>query len=419
MIGQRIRSLRRKKNLTIAALAELANIGEDTLSNIELDKQKPRSRNIQKIANALNIKPEDLIKPECFRQTIFGKYDDWNQENTNYISSLLDGSQTITTQSIDRIVHEWLVSPPPQLVEIKSGRRIGENLVKKIERRVIQIRRMDDFVGGRDLLPLVNREVIITGNLLRNAAYSEKIGKRLFSAIAKLCQLAGWIASDAGDHKNCLRAYRIGIEIAHLANDRVFAGNLISALAYHLTNRQDYNDGVLLSQSALHGAGKLATRSVKTLYLERSAWALACAGLKKQAEKKLAEVEITFNGYRPEFDPEWVYWLNPDEITIMAARCFVKLNQPQKAINLLSNILQQYDGRRTREIALYTSWLSEAYLLAREIESAAHYAVKTADLSLLTNSARSDNRVKELSELLKPYAKNHSVKNFITKIKEL
>lgn len=413
MIGKRIRFFRKQKNLTIAALAELADIGEDTLSNIELNKQKPHSRSIQKIARALEINPQQLTASKIKYNTFIFDTAEWKKETSELLSRLLTGSQTIPNQYVDRIVHQWLVTPAPQTIEIQAGRRIGKNLVSKVQRRVIQIRHMDDFVGGRDLLMLVNREVCLTGNLLHNAAYSDSIGKLLFKAIAELCQLAGWIASDAGDNANACRYYRIGIEVAHLTGDRALAANLISSLAYHLTNNKNNNDGILLAQSALYGVGDNAAPCVTTLLRERVAWAQACAGHCRQAELMLAQVETGYSEFSAAKDPDWVYWLNEDEIDVMAARCFVQLHQPQRAIELLSNVLKRYDPGMLREVALYTSWLSEAHILAQNIEEATHYATRTAELAMLTNSARSDERLRLLVTKLKSFASVPAVKNFM------
>jgi hypothetical protein len=37
-----------------------------------------------------------------------------------------------------RLAHQWLVSDPPQIVETRAGRQIGEGLTRRVERRVEQ-----------------------------------------------------------------------------------------------------------------------------------------------------------------------------------------------------------------------------------------------------------------------------------------
>jgi hypothetical protein len=37
---------------------------------------------------------------------------------------------------------------PPQVIEVRAGRRIGEELLRRIERRAEYLRHLDDFIGG-------------------------------------------------------------------------------------------------------------------------------------------------------------------------------------------------------------------------------------------------------------------------------
>jgi hypothetical protein len=96
--------------------------------------------------------------------------DDWNRaQSDGFAASLEEAPPHMTASTMSRLVHEWLVVDPPQTVELRAGRRIGKNLVRKLERRVVQLRHMDDFVGGGDLYQLVERELACTRRLLQDA----------------------------------------------------------------------------------------------------------------------------------------------------------------------------------------------------------------------------------------------------------
>ena len=62
-----------------------------------------------------------------------------------------------------------------------------------------------------------------------------------------------------------------------------------------------------------------------------------------------------------------------------------------------------YDEHRTRELALYTSWLAEAHLQLGAIDAAAHAATQALTLTARTTSARSDDRIAVLRRRLGPY----------------
>lgn len=50
-----------------------------------------------------------------------------------------------------RVAHEWLVSDSPVSVHTRAGRRVGGSLAAGLESRVVELRHLDDVVGGRDL----------------------------------------------------------------------------------------------------------------------------------------------------------------------------------------------------------------------------------------------------------------------------
>lgn len=309
---------------------------------------------------------------------------EWTAADWSALASLLesDAAPALAPHSLARLVHEWLVVPPPQLVELQSGRRVGEGLVARAERRVSQLRRLDDFVGGGDLQVLVEREFRAMSALLRDASYTEPVAKRLFSATGELCQLAGWVTADNGGCHRAARYFGVGVKAAHAAGDRPLAANLISTLAYQLSNVGNRADGLLFAQTALAGAEQAATPTSRTMFRERVAWAHARAGHRRLTEQSLFAVEADYDRRRSgDDDPDWAYWLDEDEIAVMAARCYVELHDPARAIALLSDVLGHYDQNRVREVALYTSWLADAHVQAGNIEQAAELATHTATIT--------------------------------------
>jgi transcriptional regulator with XRE-family HTH domain len=61
-IGDNLKRERRKKLLTQAMLAELADVGYPTVSRIEQGRVDPMFRTIRKLAKALEIDPLDLMR---------------------------------------------------------------------------------------------------------------------------------------------------------------------------------------------------------------------------------------------------------------------------------------------------------------------------------------------------------------------
>jgi transcriptional regulator with XRE-family HTH domain len=58
----RLRELRRRRVLTLEELAEKAGVGRNTIWRLEHGVMGAQPRTIRKLAKALDVEPEDLVK---------------------------------------------------------------------------------------------------------------------------------------------------------------------------------------------------------------------------------------------------------------------------------------------------------------------------------------------------------------------
>lgn len=425
-----LRRLRDHVGLSLGELAVQAHVNRGYVSHIEHGQRWPSRSVAAALDDALDARgtllaawtsghratPPVVVEAGSEDdETLTLPLDEWTTTDSEALAErLATGSdRTLTATTARRLVHEWLAADTPQTVEITAGRQIGRGMVDTVTRRVAQLRRVDDFIAGRELRPLVERELRLTAGLLREAAYTDQVGRALLSAIAELCQLAGWVTVDAGAPQRAARHLALGVHAAHAAGDRPTAANLVSTLSYQVANLDDPQEAILLARSAAAGVRGHASPTTCALLHERVAWAHARAGEVRHTERALAAAETEYERRRPADDPEWVYWLPEDEIIVMAGRCYVELGQPDRAIPLLTGVLARYDERQTRESALYTSWLAEAHVQAGDVEHAAALAQRTLELSSSTSSARGDDRVTLLAQRLGPYHRVSAAREFL------
>jgi hypothetical protein len=310
------------------------------------------------------------------------------------------------------------VAAPPQLAELTGGRRIGTALVEQVELRVAELRRMDDYVSGGDLIEVVERELRATTAVLREATCSTALGRRLRVATAELRQLCGWVCADAGRNARAARHLCSGISVAHEADDAPLAANLASTLSYQFANAGDPRDALLLARTAVAGASGNATPKVRALLNERVAWANALVGDRQETERALSAVEDLYERSHPGDEPEWVYWLDETEINVMASRCHIELGWANRAVPLLANALAGYDTSRTRDLALYTSWLVQAQVMLGDIDQAAAGAQEVLAMTKRVTSARSNDRIDVLQRALSPYRRVPAVADFDDQVQD-
>jgi transcriptional regulator with XRE-family HTH domain len=300
-----------------------------------------------------------------------------------------------------RTAHEWLCGDPaPVPARPKTGRRLGAEQLRRLESRVVELRHRDDVIGSREMLPVVRAELDSVSRLADESVYTDRLAVRLHTVIAELAQLGGWIASDAGYYRYAEQIYLTGTAAADTAADRVIGAQLLSSLAYQITNIGKRKDGLLIAKTAVAGATN-ATPTVRALLLERLAWAAARCHDPDTCQRALDTVDDTFDRRNPgTTEPNWVYWFNRTEIDIMAARCHIQLGQPADAEPLLTRALASYNPDRIREIGLYRTWLAESYARTGNLDAARTQLDQIDTTAVTAGSMRLQRRIDTVTRLI-------------------
>lgn len=291
------------------------------------------------------------------------------------------------------------LSPIPN----RTGSRLGIGNVEDLSARVHGLRLADDVLAGGDLIQPAFRELDAAVRVYRTSTYTQDVGRQLLSTIGEFAQIAGWVASDAGQHEQAARTYRLGISAAHEAGDGTLESNLIGSLAYQISNVGDVHEGVALARAALNAAGPDAPARARALAWDRLAWAHARAGEAQSAMRALGEAETALSQYAAEDEPGYLYWVDAGELQVMEARSYTELRRPLRAVPLLTDVLARYDSTHTRELALYLSWLAVALADANEPEEAARTAARMFAISADVASDRTAQRGHVVRARLEPY----------------
>ena len=390
-------------------VARLAHLNAGHLSRIAAGKRPPTQEMAAALDEALHTDGQLLALVVPQRWEMDGGL--WRPKDSERLAAVIAGT-TPTAENAIELAHQWLTSEPPQVYEVRSGRRIGERTVREVETRVHKLRLLDDHVGGTDTYTLVTDELDATNRLLKGAAYTEDVGRRLLVAVGELCQLSGWTSSDAGRYADAERIYLAGVVAAHAGGDRAGAANNLSSLAYQVANIGDRREAATLARSAYAGARKDATATARALLAERVAWTAARTGEVGGAERALGAVEEAYADRKPADDPAWVYWLDEDEIEIMAGRVWTQLRRPLRAVPILEKATAGYGEDTGRETALYLTWLAESLAQANEPERAADAAARALRLARRAGSVRAADRVKLVRKQLAKFRGNAAVDAF-------
>ncbi|MEV0348615.1 transcriptional regulator [Nonomuraea sp. NPDC050680] len=292
---------------------------------------------------------------------------------------------------------------PLRPIANRAGSRLGMSNVADLSARVHGLRLADDVLAGGDLIQPAFRELDAAIRVYRTSSYTQDVGRRLLTTIGEFAQIAGWVASDAGQHEQAARTYRLGISTAHEAGDGTLESNLIGSLAYQISNIGDVHEGIALARAALDAAGPDAPARARALASDRLAWAHARAGEAQSAMRALGEAETALAQGNGDDEPGYLYWVDAGELQVMEARSYTELRRPLRAVPLLTDVLARYDSTHTRELALYLSWLAVALADANEPEEAARTATRMFAISADVASDRTAQRGNVVRARLEPY----------------
>ncbi|USX51232.1 helix-turn-helix transcriptional regulator [Lentzea sp. HUAS12] len=295
------------------------------------------------------------------------------------------------------------------------SRRAGESDWQYLLDRTARLRRLDNYLGGRDTYSLYASELEATKEYVKSVSCAPKMRTALVGVISEQAQMTGWAAFDAGMQAEATRHYRDSLKAAKEAKDGVLVGNALAFLAYQEISTSGPN--INLAEASFEAAEKDATPRVRALLLERKAWTYAVAGDYQATERALedAKIAVRVRSDRPE--PDWVFWVDDNEIEIMAGRCWAELRRPLRAVETLDSALARFDDTQARDKALYMTSLAHALIDGKEIERAALVTQESARLAQGVGSVRPLERINGVVDRLQEFKASAGVARVLEQVR--
>lgn len=178
-------------------------------------------------------------------------------------------------------------------------------------------------------------------------------------------------------------------------------GNSLAFLAYQRASTDKPSVGTATASYAI--AEHEATPRVLALLLERLAWTHAVAGHGRETEASLQQAAETLHSNDDRPEPDWVFWVDADEIEIMAGRCWTELKRPWAAVPTLESVLTRYEDTHARDKSMYLTWLADAHLDADEVEQSATVTSRAIHLATGVASVRPMHRIGKVVQRLKQH----------------
>jgi hypothetical protein len=319
----------------------------------------------------------------------------------------------LTGLTLTSAAHQWLIDPARVAASL-LGKRADHALVDELERVADARRRMDDALGGGTLLRTVNEDLRVVVGLLKNASYTEEVGRRLYAVAAQFGRVAGWIACDCEQPALAQRYFLAALRAAHVSGDRALGADVLGFMSIQAAQSDSPRDAVTLAESAL-AHEKMLTPGVAAMLHGRLAVGAAYAGdemVSRRAQKRV--IDLTSRSTRDE-EPPWIYWYTDANSRGDVGRSLLRLGRPTEAEPHLRTTLSLIDPAFIRDRAAWQCDLATAQVGSRSVERACKTAGEAAAAIRRLDSADTRRMLVRFREAAEPYATSTAVREFDAK----
>jgi hypothetical protein len=148
----------------------------------------------------------------------------------------------------------------------------------------------------------------------------------------------------------------------------------------------------------------------------KQAYALATMGDASRCHAAISKARSEIERLNRDDDPPWLYWVSPAEITAAAGRCLQTLGQVDQAAVMLDEGIALFDKSFVRDRTNYLIHLTDVLAQPgpqRDLDAAAERGMLAIDLVESLDSARGNNRLRNLCRQMKPHVKIPAVADFL------
>ncbi|MGW5577826.1 hypothetical protein [Micromonospora chokoriensis] len=240
-----------------------------------------------------------------------------------------------------------------------------------------------------------------------HGTYTEAVGRDLMRAVATLCGQLAFMSYDAGDHATAQQHVTVALRLAKAAGDRLYGAHLLANLATQAVHLGHSRDAARLAEAAIDGARRAPAAVLARLHAT-AATAYAQSGERRGSQLALARAERALDRAGAVPGPGWVTYFSPAHLAGAALRCLGDLQLYSQALDHVPDALA-LASENTRTRALHTALVAVTHARAGDTDAACNWGRTLAQHASGIQSARVQQRVRELVTTLSPQQTSHEV----------
>ncbi|MCX4823869.1 transcriptional regulator [Streptomyces sp. NBC_01142] len=310
---------------------------------------------------------------------------------------------------------DWLITGADNQVARTAGARVGASDVEAVRAMTRALTELDHRFGSGHVRPVVVHYLNSVVSGLLSGSYRETVGRELFAAVARLTELAGYMAVDTGQPGLAQRYYIQALRLAQAAGDRGYGGYVLAASMSHLAAQLgNPREIAQLARAAQEGTrGQVTPRALAMFYAAEARGhallgdARTCHDVAGKALAALERAESSAGD-----DPAWIAHFDHAYLADELAHCYRDLGQAEAAARHAADALDGHPESRARRRAIGLVLLATAQVQQREVEQACHTGTRAVELLGTLRSSRGAEYLDDLQQRLEPYAGEAAVREF-------
>ncbi|MFD4828649.1 transcriptional regulator [Streptomyces sp. SID4919] len=326
----------------------------------------------------------------------------------------LSGS-SVAASALVEPSRDWLISTPDAQVARQAGPRVGASDVAAVKAMTQALVDLDHQYGSGHVRPVVVHYLNSVVSGLLAGSYREAIGRELFAAVARLTELAGYMAVDTGQPGLAQRYYIQALRLAQGAGDRGYGGYVLAASMSHLAAQLgNPREIAQLARAAQEGARGRVTPRAEAMFHAAEARGHALLGDTRSAQaatgRAVSAMERADSATGD--DPVWIAHFDEAYLADELAHCHRDLGQSEAAARTAQEALDKHPQTRARRRAIGMVLLASAQVQQREIEQACHTGLSAVELLGTLRSNRGAEYLDDFQQRLEPFRDEPVVREF-------
>ncbi|WP_037608277.1 hypothetical protein [Streptacidiphilus rugosus] len=324
----------------------------------------------------------------------------------------LTGAQVAASALVEPS-RDWLITGPDPSVARNGGPRVGPADVEAVRATTQMLVDLDHRFGSGHVRPVVVHYLNSVVSGLLSGSYREETGRQLFTAVARLTELAGYMAIDTGQPGLAQRYYIQALRLSQAAGDRAYGGYVLASSMSHLAAALgNPREIAQLARAAQEGARGAATPTAMAMFHAAEARGHALLGDSRSCDAAAGRAMQSLEHSRPEEDPEWICHFDGAYLADELAHCHRDLDQPRQSARQAQEALRGHPETRVRRRAVDLVLLATAQLQLREVDQACETGARAMELMSCLRSARGSEYLEDFRRKLEPYRHQRVVQEF-------